>query len=151
MERLSYVLFAIMSWLTLCTAQQDTLIYDPASGNYIIRYVGESDSLVTVVFEPRNKIDPQVFCAVTYDDTFNRFLYQYGIKNGANSRQNLGLFILEFGEEVIDRTMNGWFSGQQRRLEGGMKVDGFGSVTRVLSQHSLQLVLRLRAQVCPES
>ncbi len=38
----------MISPITQCLAQQDTLNYDPATGNYVIRYVGRADTLVTV-------------------------------------------------------------------------------------------------------
>jgi len=132
-------------WIYDCTAQQqDTLYLDPASGNYIIEYRGyfafargtdgvlrrlrgndsvkegeeyiEKDSMLTAVFEPATKINPKVSSVVTKDSQKNTYLYSYSIENGADSRQNLITFILEFGNvDVINKTRSdGWYNQRQR-------------------------------------
>jgi hypothetical protein len=126
---------------------RDTVIYDPNSGNYVIRYTAtlayarakdgslrrlgredelregdvyiELDSLFTTTFEPATKIAPTVTSDVTIEKGSKTFMYDYVLSNGAVSKQNLDYFIVEFGEdlEVFSRTNNGWRN--QRRLKAG--------------------------------
>ena len=46
------------------TGQQDTIIYNPNTGNYTVQYIGESfsggDTLVTLTYIPWTKLNPFV-------------------------------------------------------------------------------------------
>jgi len=130
-----------------CTAQQqDTLYFDPASGNYIIEYRGQfafirardgslrfyeedkpqpgevfvyKDSMVTIIFEPATKINPKVNSVVTKDSQKNTYLYSYSIANGADSQQNLRVFILEFGIDDVTDASTRWSSDRIRGVRNG--------------------------------
>jgi hypothetical protein len=127
-------LFILIPTVIACAAmaqvQPDTVVFDPASGNYVVQYMGQSvryrqfldslsawaeltgsevdstvdfglrDTLVTAVFVPATKIDPRVFCRVVEADKSKPFLYTYRIENGSASTQNLIDFLLYFGEGV---------------------------------------------------
>ena len=147
------LLVFLFSWVYDCTAQQqDTVYFDPASGNYIIEYTGyfpyargadgvlrpltpddtlqegeeyiEKDSMLTVVFEPATKIDPKVKSTVSKDSRTNTYLYSYSIENGVGSQQNLLSFILEFGNvEVINKTeADSWHNRRQMERSGDQMV-----------------------------
>jgi hypothetical protein len=98
--------------ISLATAQteRDTLWFDPQSGNYIIQYIGVGDTVVTVVFEPATKIDPIITAAVRLQKNEDTLTYEYSIKNGEKSKQNLVSFEIEYKAEVSDNTTNGWYS-----------------------------------------
>ncbi|MCH8874488.1 hypothetical protein IH824_17285, partial [candidate division KSB1 bacterium] len=120
MKSLLYIslsIILIISGYSDSLAQQDTVYFDPASGNYIIEYRGyfpfargtdgvlralsgndsikegeeyiEKDSMLTVVFEPATKINPKVNSVVTKDSQKNTYLYSYSIESGSDSQQNL--------------------------------------------------------------
>ncbi len=84
-------------------AQTDTLYFDPASGNYIVRYIGvihgSEDTLITFSYEPPTKIDPiiQSFVSITVD---GKYLYRYKITNGTHAQQNLNEFSLHYDSTV---------------------------------------------------
>jgi hypothetical protein len=117
--------------------QQDTLIFDATTGNYIIRYLrenpqtGERDSLVEVIFVPATKINPKVTTRVEPDS--NIFLYKYRIENGPGAQQNLLVFLVQFGRgvDVVDRSTNRWW-GDRRQ---GFKEEEFN---RIFSWHGDQ-------------
>jgi hypothetical protein len=144
MKSLLYIIFiGCFGWIYDCLAQQqDTLYFDPASGNYILEYRAyfafargtsgvlrrltrddtlqegeeyvEKDSMVTVVFEPGTKINPKVNSVVTKDSQKNTYLYSYSIENGAESQQNLDTFILEFGVDDVTDASTMWSSDRIR-------------------------------------
>ncbi|MBI2619317.1 MAG: hypothetical protein HYW57_04490 [Ignavibacteriales bacterium] len=84
-------------------SQTDTLYFDPASGNYIIRYLGTTqsgqDTMVTLTYEPPTAIDPviQGFVSPTAD---GKYLYRYRITNGTQAQQNLVEFSLHYDSTV---------------------------------------------------
>jgi hypothetical protein len=105
-------------------AQQDTIFYDQATGNYVIQYVGDSvtgerDSLIRVVFEPATKISPFVQCTTTFDEKSGSYLYSYSIENGSQSLQNLYKFILEFGQnaKIDDLSRGFWHSRRLKQID----------------------------------
>jgi hypothetical protein len=143
MKRIMVTLLACVSLYTFCNGQErDTLIYDPTSGNYLIRYHGtltfaqskdgtlrrltredvlnegeilvERDSLFSTVFEPGTKIEPIVQCVVTFHTQKNQFSYSYRVQNGSESIQSLFDITIDFGKavEVSSATTNGWSNGQ---------------------------------------
>ena len=118
---------------SLCHAQQDTLIYDIATGNYLIKYYPEddfgnkSDTAITVVFEPATKIEPEAVCSVEPGENPWTFRYSYRIANGNSSRQNLIRFTLEFGKGIVivDNTpKDGWHSLRENEIARDQLVPG---------------------------
>ena len=154
MKNILYLIFSIIILITLIginNAQQNNIYYDSSSGNYIIEYIGQfiyirgiggtlrlcegeklqegeefvyRDSLVKVIFEPGTKINPKINCIVTYEKPLNSYLYSYILENGANSKQKLARFILEFGNvNVKNRTIEGgWINQRQKETHNGKLI-----------------------------
>ncbi|MGH2569298.1 MAG: hypothetical protein ACRDGA_13250 [Bacteroidota bacterium] len=107
------LLLLMLSYTVLLSAQspRDTLYFDATSGNYVIKYfVEDEDTLITTIFEPSTKVNPSITTKVEHvGDTL---LYRYAISNGADSKQNLFAFEIEYQAEVIDASVNRWRSGK---------------------------------------
>jgi len=144
MKPLLAVLITVFA--NFCLAQTDTLFYDSATGNYVIRYVGhftyvlgvdgtlrsadkdealregeriiERDSTVTVIFEPGTKVDPKVICTVTFDTSRGIFQYRYEVENGKDGKQTLTRFLVEFGtDQAIGKTeSSSWRATRQTEV-----------------------------------
>jgi len=110
--------------------QTDTLYYDPASGNYIIRYlgttVGNQDTMVTVVYEPPTKIDPKVEGFV-YPSSHGDYAYRYRITNGPLAEQNLNEYSLHFGDGVSVESVTPTTSWDNVRPKNFLPDTGFAS------------------------
>lgn len=104
-------IFVLISSDTLSQTPRDTLWYDTDTGNYLIRYKGDDDSIVTVVFEPPTKIVPNVNCVATWESKESDYIYTYSIANGKESRQNLLYFEVEYHNRIRDVSTNGWRAG----------------------------------------
>jgi hypothetical protein len=103
------------------TGQQDTIIYNPSTGNYTVQYIGENfsggDTLVTLTYIPWTKLNPFVKCEVSYYSDSSEYIYNWTIGNGENSEQSLKKFVIVFGEnaQVVDKSKLGWYG---RRWKG---------------------------------
>lgn len=76
------------------TAQEESLVIDPNSGDYHIYYRSVYDGdLVEVVFVPATKIDPTVKSKFKINDR-NNVLYRYKVRNGEKSKQSLVTLVL---------------------------------------------------------
>jgi hypothetical protein len=147
----AFVLALILHFTS--NAQQDTVMYEEATGNYIIQYVArliyvrardgtlrlfdkdeglrpgdqiiEKDSIVTVRFEPATKIDPIISAHVTADNDSNRYIYSYRIENGAKAVQRLTKFVVEFGEgvEVTNHTVDGWHDQRRYKISPRTEIE----------------------------
>ena len=108
------LLFAILCLFSAVLKGQvePSVTYEPATGNYICEYMGE-DGLVQVVYEPTNKIIPQVDARVVFISDSNYFSYQYSVGNSALSIQRLQDFDLEIFSSIfkILNPDNYWESG----------------------------------------
>jgi hypothetical protein len=144
-------LIAVMLITTAVLAQQeDTLVYDAPSGNYIIHYKGvqtyardsvgnerllrvddsvddheeviEKDSIFIAVFEPATKLNPSVRCTTFGDTVPGGLIFSYEVINGKQSKQRLFTFIIEFSRDlsVRSRSTNGWFNRQDYEKGGGV-------------------------------
>ncbi|MBM4162706.1 MAG: hypothetical protein FJ217_16620, partial [Ignavibacteria bacterium] len=126
MRSFRILILSLLIPLSICYTQQDTITYDAASGDYIIKYYPEDeygnrkDSAVTVIFEPATKIEAKVSCAVDFNAASKRFTYKYTLTNGLGSRQRLIDFAVEFGRniEVAGKTLpGGWHSMRENEIE----------------------------------
>jgi len=93
-------LLVLLNLTTLSYAQQDTIVYDPTTGNYIITYLGyeyDTDKRIKVreIFEPSTKIDPYISSNAIGIDKENTYQYEYSIANGSIGKQRLQNFDLE--------------------------------------------------------
>ncbi len=98
----------------------DTLFFDPTTGNYVIKYVGDEDTLVTVIFEPATKINPLVDAEVSLSGQGDTLIYHYKVTNQKNGKQRLQYFELEYSADFVDVTQNRWTGRKIKRpvLEG---------------------------------
>jgi FIMAH domain len=123
---------------------RDTMFYDQSSGNYIIEYlgnssIGELDTIVTMTFEPGNKIEPVINSKVSFKNDSSYYLYEYNISNGPNALQRLVYFSLFFNEDIKIKNKQtntyhgGWYVDYLKKIgwwgDGGLEptwsVDGF--------------------------
>ena len=115
MKKVTILITIVMSF-AYGQSQRDTLWYDMQSGNYIVQYVGEGDTLVSVVFEPATKINPIISANVDFNASQEKMVYHYLIENGGDSKQNLFSFQVEYKAPVTDVTANRW---QSRKVQEG--------------------------------
>jgi hypothetical protein len=135
----------------LSAQQLDTVVYNPVTGNFDIRYTGivtfaqdsagnlrvlksndvateeeeivEKDSTITTVFEPGTKMNITLDCNLSTSSSEDTLEYSYKVKNGIDSKQKLGVLILGFGHglQISGKTPKGWYGGQDYQ-QGGAKV-----------------------------
>jgi hypothetical protein len=89
----------------------ESIVLDPASGNYIVNYLGLDDSGDTdipsipqqVIFVPATKISPVVWSTfrLSKGDVVD---YKYRVKNGSSSRQSLISIIFDPVSDIISST-----------------------------------------------
>ncbi len=148
---LTTVVIALTLGMTnyISAQKQDTVIFDALTGNFNIRYTGvvtyardsagnlrllkandvarddeeivERDSTFSAIFEPGTKIDITLDCTPSKVASEGVFDYAYELQNSPKSKQNLGVFILEFGEglQVTGKTSNSWYGGLDYKQGGG--------------------------------
>lgn len=76
--------------------------YDTASGNYHARFHdSEKQQQFTWIFEPATKLHPFVDVNIDFDTESGTFRYEYTLRNGKNSEQNLIEFLLETESDYI--------------------------------------------------
>jgi len=80
-----------------------TITYDSRSGNYLIRYQGESGAVETI-FEPATYVNPVIQVHVTREQGANAFRYGYSVRNSPNSRQRIYSFSVEYHSQIADIT-----------------------------------------------
>jgi len=127
---------------------KDTVIYDPHSGNYVIRHTAslayarakdgsvrklgredqlqqgevyiELDSMFTTTFEPGTKIKPELKCSVAKSHG-GELVFDYEAQNGSTSQQSLASIIVEFGDVsgLRGESDNGWNNGRMMEPGGG--------------------------------
>ncbi|MEJ5350953.1 MAG: hypothetical protein WHS65_05105 [Melioribacteraceae bacterium] len=122
MNKIIFNIIILYSVTMIIKAQQDTLIYDSSTGNYIIQYMrenletGERDSLVTEIFVPATKIEPSVRAWVDFKKDSSMYIYNYEIENGIKSKQNLIVFRIQFGKkvDVMEKSTQKWL-GRKRQ------------------------------------
>ena len=117
MNKIIFALIVLLLQNRFLFSQQDTIIYDRETGNYIFQYLRlneeteQRDSLVRITFVPRTKLNPSVKSWVEFVRDSNQFLYNYTIFNGSDSKQKLFIFLIQFGQntDVIDKSTQKWF------------------------------------------
>lgn len=82
-------------------ASTEGLVYEPATGNYVLSYdCGSSDGVLSTTIIPANKVSPAVESAFEvvqsqYDYGGEFIQYRYTVSMGASSRQPLLMFAFE--------------------------------------------------------
>jgi hypothetical protein len=123
MNKIFYFVGLLLVFTFKISSQQDTIIYNPSTGNYTIHYVGE-DTTVTLTYIPWTKLNPFVNCEVLYDIDSSEYIYNWTIGNGEDSEQNLKVLVIVFGENstVVDRSTLAWHSGRWKSSVDGEVV-----------------------------
>ncbi|HXG37992.1 MAG TPA: hypothetical protein VNL36_04385 [Bacteroidota bacterium] len=106
------IIVGLAAFPLIAQTKPDTLFFDPSTGNYIIKYIGDEDTLVTVVFEPATKINPLLVAEVRFSSKGDTLIYEYKVTNQKDGRQRLQYFELEYGADFIDETDNRWSRGK---------------------------------------
>lgn len=76
-------------------ATQEGIVYNSTTGDYTVTYKsGYSGQLEAVTFIPSTKIDPSVKSVVKFDKERNIFSYEFKVKNGTKSQQNIDQMIV---------------------------------------------------------
>jgi hypothetical protein len=74
---------------------EGAITYDRRSGNFLLRWTGRRGKRLTVVYEPRLKVDAIVSAAVIYDSGGNAYRYLYSLRSLPSSQQKLQSFYVE--------------------------------------------------------
>ncbi len=83
---------------------QPSVTFDPATGNYLIRYQGLEGDTVEVFFEPATKILPTVYARVFSESNPDTLKYEYIVGNEAGSQQRLLSFSIEHFSPAFYKT-----------------------------------------------
>lgn len=98
MKKLIYILIATIALVApypVIALEGETIVFNPLTGNYLITYLDSNDnSLRQVTFIPATKINPTLISKLKLkaDDVIS---YNYTLKNGRASQQNIILVNLE--------------------------------------------------------
>src|SRR6266566_964599 len=71
---------------------QEGIVLDAATGNYLITYKNDGGSFSQIVFEPATKIYPKLSSKFQFSEKDLTILYRYGLRNGRESKQEIGDF-----------------------------------------------------------
>ena len=89
-------MFFLLAML-MCNAQAyegESIVLDPATGNYIITYMGDEDKLMQTTFAPATKIMPSVRSAFRLDKDFT-VTYRYSVSNAPTAPNPIDTFMLD--------------------------------------------------------
>jgi hypothetical protein len=70
------------------------IVLDPATGNYIITYMGDEDRLMQTTFVPATKIMPSVRSAFRLDKDFT-VTYRYSVSNASTAPNPIDTFMVD--------------------------------------------------------
>ena len=128
MNKIFYFVCLLLAFTFRVNGQQDTIIYNPGTGDYTIQYIGEGftgeDTLITLTYIPWTKLNPFISCDVFYDIDSSEYIYNWRIGNGEDSEQNLKKFVVVFGKnsQVVDRSTLAWHSKRWKGSADGEVV-----------------------------
>lgn len=92
-------------------AQEESIVLDPGTGNYIVNYRGfpPEEQMYRVVFVPATKIEPVVKSSFTLTEQRN-IRYRYKVTNGRNSKQPLVAFRMRVSNVIESSQLipEGW-------------------------------------------
>lgn len=86
-------LLAMLMW-NAQAYEGESIVLDPATGNYIITYMGDEDKLMQTTFVPATKIMPSVRSAFRLDKDFV-VTYRYSVSNASNSPNPIDGFMVD--------------------------------------------------------
>lgn len=92
------------SVISLCAQAYpgESIVRDPATGNYTITYRGDSSSteLSQTVFVPSTKIDPSIRSNFLVSER-SITTYRYAVSNGTTAKQGISGFVIEEANPII--------------------------------------------------
>ncbi len=80
------------------------LKYDDKTSLYTYTYWEDDSTSVKLLYEPSNRLDVTVACAVVYDRESDEYTYTYHILNSKNSVQPLRIFAVDIDRSLVIRT-----------------------------------------------
>ena len=113
MLRLIAIGLLFLLWTPAQAQVEPSVTYDPATGNYVLRYEGISGEVHEVILEPSTKIDPEVQARVTASPNSDLYRYGYKVSNGASSKQRLYAFRVTYRASIekIEKPTEKWYEG----------------------------------------
>ena len=78
--------------------------YDKKTGLYTYRYWQTDSTYVDLLYEPSNRLDVTVACAVAYNKEKDEYIYTYHLSNSKTSVQPLEIFALDIDRSLVLRT-----------------------------------------------
>ena len=78
--------------------------YDAKTELYTYRYWQTDSTYVDLLYEPFNRLDVTVACAVVYDEENDEYTYTYHLDNSKDSVQPLWIFALDIDRNLVLRT-----------------------------------------------
>lgn len=110
MLRLIAIGLLFLLWTPAQAQVEPSVTYDPATGNYVLRYEGISGEVYEVILEPSTKIDPEVQARVTASPNSDLYRYGYKVSNGASSKQRLYAFRVTYRASIekIEKPTEKW-------------------------------------------
>ena len=123
-------------------AQQENIVLDPSTGDYVITYQGldaeGNPKWHTVVYIPATKIEPEVKSKLRSDGKL-AFAYAYKLRNNRQSKQEIDGFDLRatHADAATETTPKGWWaivtpdfdkSGQESGFIVGWSFEGSGGL-----------------------
>ncbi|MCR4346921.1 MAG: hypothetical protein NUV55_06940 [Sulfuricaulis sp.] len=72
---------------------QEGILLDPQTNNYIVTYKDGYGFYNSVMFEAATKIEPVLKSKFKHPNSANTVVYEYKLKNGTRSKQNINMFL----------------------------------------------------------
>ncbi len=93
------VVFLMLMLAAGAQAQEEGIVQDPVTGDYVITYKGDDGALKRAVFVPGTKIDAKVKSKVKKTTT-DTIVYSYKVQNGAQGKQAIVALVAQASSVV---------------------------------------------------
>lgn len=105
------VVFLMLMLAAGAQAQEEGIVQDPVTGDYVITYKGDDGALKRAVFVPGTKIDAKVKSKVKKTTT-DTIVYSYKVQNGAQGKQAIVALVAQAssvvnGSQVTPKSWHG--------------------------------------------
>ncbi len=103
---------------------QEGIVVDSNSGNYIVTYKTDDGSFAEVIMEPATKISPVLKSEVRLSENSIDTTYQFKLKNGAASKQNIRAIRTEITSATPNSVVSsdGWGGGLYPNPQMGLAM-----------------------------
>ena len=115
---LSMLVFSLMflgSWLS---AQQESVTgyYDSANEWFVFEYTSPEYGHRKIIYDPNNKIDPEIYAYVFRDDSTGVHIYNFKVSNGNKAKQLLDTIVIKFSATIYGQTAPSieWYMSEYR-------------------------------------